>query len=498
MRASRPARDPRLSRRGLIAGAAAVGAGAAWPGSAPASGPSGPQADVIVIGAGISGLVAARNIVAAGRSVVVLEARDRVGGRVWGYDLGGGVVFERGGTFIGPTQDRLAALARELRIGTFPVYDHGDDVYYVDGRRSTYSDTGVTGLAPPDPTILGDLANVISKLDAMAATIDVDAPWEHPQAAAWDAMTLDTFVAQNSTTERFPELASLVCRPVFGCESRDLSLLFTLFYTAASGNERNKGTFERNFNTRRGAQQDRFVGGSQRIPETIAARLGSRVLLGQPVRRIAQRDGRVAVVADQLTAQGKRAIVACSPALAGRIAYDPVMPYRRDQLMQRVPMGDLVKVTVVYDTPFWRAAGLTGQAVSLDGLASVTFDDSPQDGGVGAILSFVGGDDARRYLDLDARGRRATILSDLANYFGPQARHPRHYIETAWPQEEFTRGCPVGLGTPGTLSEYGPSLREPVGAIHWAGTETSGYWNGYMDGAVRAGERVAAEVLAEL
>jgi len=453
---------------------------------------------VIVVGGGQSGLVAARNVLSGGHSVIVLEARERVGGRIWGHELKPGVVVERGGTFIGPTQDHLAALASELRVGTFPVYDSGNAVYYVDGQRTTYSDAGPLGSAPPDPTILADLASVVGTVDEMAATIDVNAPWTHPQAAEWDAMTFEAFVAQNSTTSRFRELATTVCRPIFGCEAHEISLLYTVFYVAASGNETNIGTFQRNFDTRNGAQQDGFVGGSQRIPETIAAHLGERVHLGQPVRRITQHAGTVEVHTDHLTARGKRVIVACAPALADRIACEPGMPAQRDHLTQREPMGQLVKVTAIYDKPFWRAQGLTGQTVSLDGLASVTFDDSPQHGGLGALLAFVGGDSARSYLAMGTHEREASVLGDLANYFGPKARQPRQVIETLWPEEVYSRGCPVGLGIPGTLSAYGPSLREPVGSIHWAGTESSGYWNGYMDGAVRAGQRAATEVLAEL
>ncbi|HEX4109783.1 MAG TPA: flavin monoamine oxidase family protein [Solirubrobacteraceae bacterium] len=501
--------EPGTTRRGLLAGAAALGAGAALPGEALADPHAqsaahhrprtvAKKADVIIAGGGLSGLVAAREILAGGHSVIVLEARDRVGGRIWAYDLGGGEVAERGATFIGPTMDHLSALAGGLGIATFPTYDQGMDVYYVEGQRTTYSDAGLTGTAPLDPTILPDLTLVVSDLDSKAATIDVAAPWSHPDAQAWDSMTLQTYVQQMSLTERFQELATLACRSIFGCESRDISLLFTLFYIAASGDEHNVGTFERNFNTRSGAQMSRFVGGSQRIPLALAQQLGSRVVLNAPVRRIAQAGPGVEVATDSATYNGRLAVVAMAPALAGRIDFEPELPYQRDQLMQRVPQGNLVKVTAVYPEPFWRPAGLTGQAISLDGLANVIFDDSPQSGDHGVLLAFVGGDSARSYLAQSPAEREASVLGDFATCFGSGALHPTAFVETLWPLEQYTRGCPVGLGTPGTLFEYGFALRPPCGPIHWAGTETSTYWNGYMEGAVRAGQRAASEVLAAL
>jgi len=505
-----------VTRRGLIAGAAALGAAATLPDAATArrrhpghehqrphrpkkaAGTSASSADVVVVGAGLSGLTAARNIVAAGRSAIVLEARDRVGGRIWNFDLGRGEISERGATFVGPTQGRLMALADAVGVPTFPVYDQGSNVYYVNGQRSLYSDTGPTGTAPLDPTILADLALVVQDLDNKAATIDVNSPQSNPNAAAWDAMTLETYINSMSQSPRFRELATVAARPIFGSEARELSLLFVVFYIASSGDEHNVGTFERNFDTRGGAQMSRFVGGSQVIPEKVAAQLGHNVLLGHPVRRIVQSPGGVTVSADGLTVTGKRVVVALPPTLAGRIDYEPLLPEARDQLMQRLGQGNLIKTTAVYDRPFWRDAGLTGQAVSIDGLANVTFDDSPPGGSPGVLFAFVGGDSARKYQAMSATDRRQAVLNDFANYFGPQALTPRTYVDTNWAAEEWTRGCPVGLAGPGTLFAYGHALREPVGLIHWAGTETSNYWNGYMDGAVRAGERVAREVLAGL
>jgi monoamine oxidase len=332
----------------------------------------------------------------------------------------------------------------------------------------------------------------------MATTVPVDAPWTAAGAAEWDGQTLESWIKSRSATERFRRIVTVATRPVFGAEPRELSLLFVLFYIAASGNESTPGTFERNFNTKDGAQMWRFRGGTQRIAQLVAKELGTRVHLSNAVRRIDQSAHGVRVESDKLTVSAERVIVAIPPTLAGRIDYHPALPAGRDQLTQRLGQGTLTKVTVVYDTPFWRAKGLSGTATSADGLVNATFDDSPEDGKPGVLLGFIGGDSARAYEGMSAAAGRAAVLDDLAALFGPEAKRPTAFHDTRWSNERYTRGCPVAIAGPGTLLAYGAQLRATVGRVHWAGTETSGFWNGYMDGAVRSGERAAAEVLAAL
>jgi len=494
--------EHRISRRRLVGGAAVGAAGVAIGANrAAAAAPPALSADVVVVGAGFAGLTAALALKDAGKSVIVLEARRRTGGRVHNHELGMGTISERGGTFTGPTQDRLQAMAERFKVDTFPTFVDGDNVY-VDstGARSTYSDTGPTGTAPPDPLILADLAKVIMQLDQMAAEVDVEAPYNAPQAAARDGQTFESWIDENAITPQFKELVPVATRPIFGAEPRELSLLYVLFYIAGSGNEQNVGTFERNFNTRDGAQESRFVGGTQRITDRMTKALGKRVITRAPVSRIRQTKRGVSVTAKGVSVTAKQAIVAIPPALASRIEYSPALPAKRDQLTQRTSQGTLMKVSCVYDAPFWREAGLNGSAVSYEGPVQVTYDGSPPgaDPDVGVIFGFVGGDLQRDFISLSPDDRKAAVLANFTKYFGDQAASPTDYFESDWTAEKWSRGGPVGFTSPGALVELGRFLREPVGRIHWAGTETAGYWVGYMDGAIRSGERAAAEVLAVL
>jgi monoamine oxidase len=252
-----------------------------------------------------------------------------------------------------------------------------------------------------------------------------------------------------------------------------------------------------------GSQERRFVGGSQRVPLEVAKALGDRIVLSAPVRRIEQTDTGVTVTSDVGRVRAGRVIVAIPPSLTAGIAWTPALPAKRAQLAQRAPQGSLVKAEAIYDRPFWRDAGLSGQAVADRGLARSTFDNSPPEVGTPAgagkpavLFGFVGGKEARAWGDMAPDARRSAVLGEFAAYFGPQASSPTDFVEKDWSTEEWTRGCPVAFLPPGVMVTYGASLRAPVGRVHWAGTETSTYWFGYMDGAVRSGERVAAEVVS--
>jgi monoamine oxidase len=462
---------------------------------APASGTL--FADVAIVGAGLAGLTAARELAKQGRSAYVLEARERVGGRTLNHDIGSGHISEAGGQFIGPTQDKLATLAKELGVDIFKTYNTGNNLYWRSGRLSQFSSSGPLGPIPPDPgAVEAELA--IVRLDQMSRRVPIDRPWTATNAAQWDGQTFETWKLANTLTSGGRFLLDVAVEAVWACEPRDISLLQALFFIATAGNEHNAGTFERIINTADGAQESRFVGGSQRISIEMASQLSGQVILDNPVRRISQDSSGVTVIADGVTVKAKSVIVTGPPALTANIVYEPDLPQQRAQLTQRFAQGSELKCEAVYPKPFWREAGLTGQVVSDQAPVCATFDNSPPDGSVGVLFGFVEGTAARRFGPLDPATRRKQILDQFTTWFGPEAAHPTLYFDMDWSAEPWTRGCPVAFAPPGVLLDYGSAIGEPVRRIHWAGTETATYWNGYMEGAVRSGMRAAGEVLADL
>jgi monoamine oxidase len=444
------------------------------------------DADLVVVGAGLAGLSAARTAAAAGARVVVVEARDRVGGRVLNEEIGDGKVVEVGAQWIGPTQDRLAALAHELGVETFPTHGAGENVIEYGGRLRRYSGT----IPRINPVVLLDVERAQRKLNRMARKVPLDAPWEAPNAAALDGQTAATWMRRNLGTKPGRMLLELGIEAVWAAQPEDMSLLHVLFYIHSAG------SLEMLFDTDGGAQQDRFVGGSQRLPILMAQELGrEQLLLNAPVRSIRRGDHGVTVEADGAVVRARQAIVAVAPTLAGRIAYDPPLSGYRDQLTQRMPLGTVAKCMAIYDEPFWRAEGLSGQGTSDRGPVRLTFDNSPPDGSPGVLLGFLEGRHARELGRLRPAERRAAVVDCFARLFGPRAGSPDAYVERLWAEEEWSRGC-YGCHMPtGAWTNYGRALREPIGPLHWAGAEYSTVWNGYMDGAVRSGDAAAHAVL---
>jgi monoamine oxidase len=445
--------------------------------------------DVVVVGAGLAGLAAARALTAQGVSVVVLEARDRVGGRTLNHDLGDGKVVEVGGQWIGPTQDRLAALARELGVDTFPTHASGHNLLEYRGSVRRYRGT----IPRINPAVLTDVQQAQMRLNRLARQVPLDAPWEARGAAKLDGQTAATWMRRNMATRSGRMLLELGIEAVWAAQPEDMSLLHVLFYIHSAGR------LEMLFDTEGGAQQDRFIGGSQRIALYMAEELGEeRMDLDAPVRRIEHGPDGVTVHADGVMARGRRAIVAIAPTLAGRIAYDPPLPGYRDQLTQRMPLGTVAKCMAIYPEPFWRSEGLSGQATSDAGPVRLMFDNSPPDGSPGVLLGFLEGRHARELGRVRPEERRTAVIECFARVFGPRAASPDDYVERLWAEEEWTRGC-YGCHMPtGAWTAYGPALHAPIGPIHWAGAEYAQVWNGYMDGAVRSGAAAAAEVVEVL
>ncbi|OZC61749.1 monoamine oxidase [Rhodococcus sp. 15-725-2-2b] len=457
-----------------------------------------PHVDVVVVGAGLAGLTAARELTAAGLTVQVLEARNRVGGRTVNHALGENSVVETGGQFVGPTQDHVLRLAASVGVGTFPAYDTGSSMYVKNGNARRF-DGGV----PPDLAALPDVGVLVARIDRAANQIPVDRPWSAPRAREWDTQTLATWARRHSATAGGVELLDILLGSVFGGTSADASALFGLAYVAGAGNEYTPGTVDRLMSVAGGAQQWRFLGGSQAICIEIAKQLGDAVRLDTPVRRVEQYPDRVVVCSDTESWIARSAVVAIPPVLVTRIDWSPALPAPQEALFQRMNFGGLAKCEAVYPEPFWRASGLSGQALFRDSDVPVSsmFDNSPPDGSQGVLMGFVGTWGARHrggrnWSDGTDAERRGEVLRAFASAVGPRALEPTEWIELDWTREHWTRGGPTAVLAPGVLTELGRWRDTAFGRVQWAGAEHSDYWNGYMDGAVRSGENAAAAILS--
>ncbi|PUA80240.1 flavin monoamine oxidase family protein [Nocardioides currus] len=449
------------------------------------------EADVIVVGAGLSGLVAAREVLKAGREPLVLEANDRVGGRILTEEPVPGVFLELGAQWIGDTHHRMAALAAELGIALYQQFEDGDTSYEFGGRvlrgdafHAAYADD------------LEHVERVLRELDAMAETVDVAAPWLAPKADEWDRITVGQWYDAQGLSPLGRELIEICTVGILAVPTVEVSLLGLLVNVVTCG-----VTADLLSESEGGAQTKRFVGGTGQIPQRLADELGERVVLSSPVMSI-DVSGDVVTVTCRggLVATGKQAIVALAPTLAGRIMYDPPLPGVRDQLTQRMPQASAHKSFILYDEPFWRDEGLNAQLISDAGPARMSNDSCmPEEtGGPGIILAFLEGENARVEGRWPEEQRQAALREEMARHFGPRAAKPELIVEGGWVEREWTRGCYNANPGPCGWIHFGASLSEPVGPIKWAATETALQWSGYMEGAVDAGERAAREVLADL
>ncbi|MBO9531373.1 MAG: FAD-dependent oxidoreductase [Solirubrobacteraceae bacterium] len=482
-----------LSRRDLLktAGTGVVVAAGVAPGSARAAdGGAELTVDVAVVGAGLTGLTAARELQRAGKTVHVIEADERVGGRIWTTSAPGGrEPVNWGATFVGPSQDKVLALASELGVGTYKTWDTGKNVQDFAGKVQRY-----TGTVPPlDLLSLIEAQRVINLINSMARGIDPAAPWSSPRATGLDTVTCQTWIDANVLTGGARSLVRAAILAIFSCEPAEISPLHLLFYVKSAG------SLEKLLNTTAGAQESQLVGGSQRLPEGLAARIGAgNLTLSSPVRKIVDTGSGVRVIAEHVTVNAKRVVVAVPPPMVPRIAFEPGLSALKDQLYQRMPMASVGKVIAIYRTPFWRAAGLTGQAVSDQGPVSNTFDLTGPGTSRGVLMGFVDGQRAREFWDLDQAERRRQVTVQFTRWFGAAAATPDDYLDLSWDAQPLHRGCPVAIPAPGALIGFGRALRRPEGRCHFASTETALVWSGYMDGAIRAGEAVAAEARAAL
>jgi monoamine oxidase len=445
------------------------------------------ETDVCIIGAGFAGLTAARRLSQGGKEVVVLEARDRVGGRVWTDASEGGVPLDLGGTFVGPMHDRFHALIKEMGCETHRTYVGGDSILATGGKVQRYR-----GDVPRiNPAALASAGQAIYRIDAMAKKVPVDAPWDAPKALAWDGQTIASWLSsRNVPTRAARELLATTFRALFCCDTSEVSMLDLLFLVRSAGGLTPLMTVEG------GYQHEQIVGGAQSVADAVAAELGDSIRLGSPVRSVTSIGDRVEIGIDDGTVVAPRAIIAIPPALAGHLRFDPALPGDRALLLHSMPAGTEIKTIAVYDEAWWRNDGVSGASAAMDQTIEVTLDTSPPDLQVGVLAGYCSGPKARGLARLAEAERRQVTIDMLASRFGDRARRPIDYRDVSWWDEEWTRGCSMAHFAPGVLFHYGRLLREPIGRIHWAGTETAGTSHGAIDGAVRSGERAAREVLA--
>ncbi len=478
------------SRRATLGlGAGVLGLMGLEAGVAGAAEPAAPKAlvDVVIVGAGFAGLTAARALRRAGRSVLVLEADDRVGGRTKAGRVAGETV-DMGGQWVGPTQTRLLALAEEIGVPTYDQFTTGGNIIDIGGGQQTYK-----GEIPMlDPSIMAEFADVMGRLEGLAKQTPTPRAWESADAAKWDSQTVESWLQSNIRSPVVASFVRMMTRSVFSADASQISFLYFLGYASAAGG---LGALT---STRGGAQERLFKDGVWQLAAKMAADLGSSVVLNAPVTAISQNETGVTVTTAQGDHRGRIAVVTAPPALASRIVYTPAMPAKRDSLTQRMPMGCVIKVHIAYDKPFWRTNGLSGMVLSDRTEFGPWFDHSPQAGSGGALVGFYNGGPAQRWADRTPAERRAQTLGDIARYFGDAALAPIDYQEEVWNRSPYHRGGFVSVPGPGVLTAFGSALAEPVGRIHWAGTETADAWVGYIDGAIRSGERVAKEVQVRL
>jgi monoamine oxidase len=444
------------------------------------------EADVCVIGAGFAGLSAARHLQHGGRSVVVLEARDRAGGRIWTERLADGTPVDRGGAWLAPQHDAAFTLAGQLGVSTYKTWVAGDHLLIGEGRTRRYR-----GLIPKiSPLAVLTIAAAQLRIDRAAKRVPVDAPWAAHRAQEWDRRTVGSWLEHSGIrTTIGRDLFEMAVRGLFGADLEQVSLLHLLLLVHA---HRNTTTL---FSIEGGAQENLVDGGLGSIAEKVGEELGDAVCLSTPARSVVQRTDSVVVGADRLTVTCREVVVAVPPALIVELAFDPALPEDRRALYSSAVGGRETKTLLVYDEPFWRDAGLSGQSAEPGSAAEVTIDASPAKGPHGVLASFTFGVVAERFDRLEPFERRSSLLSALGGRFGPRAASPVEVVETSWWREHWTRGCSFAHLPPGELTRHGRLLREPMGRVHWAGTETATVSHGAVDGAIRSGQRAATEIL---
>lgn len=433
----------------------------------------------IVVGAGLAGLTAACDLAAAGVDTLVLEARDRVGGRTHGIEVAPGSWVDAGAAYLGDRHTELHTMLARLGLKTTPTTMTGDSRFAIGSE-----DAIRPGRFPPlNAVALGEMFDL---LDELTSTVRVDAPWLTPQADRLDSITAAQWAELNLSHPDARTFFPLFLGEMMAADPASISVLHLAFYLCSGGGVRYLNAFEG------GAQQDRIEGGAHQMCQRLAAALGERTRLREPVEAIHQDRHRASVHTPTGTYRCDEVVVAVPPLLADGIDFRPPPPVRRSS--QRTGAGCAVKVHLIYPAPLWRRHGLSGWSVNSRGPLLSTVDDSPPGDDVGVLTGFVTGREARRFSSLPLPAQRAEVIEQAARLF-PQLPPPTSVHVTDWVSADYSRGCYAALFGPGDWVRLGPHLTCAHQRVHWAGTETSTEYFGLLEGAIRSGHRVAKDIL---
>lgn len=447
--------------------------------------------DVVIIGAGPAGLTAARRLSQTGKTVAVLEARDRVGGRTWSDTIDGSFL-EIGGQWIAPEQTAIQDLAAELGLELFQRHRDGDSVFIdKEGNRHRF-----TGDFPVKPETLEEMRKLRAELTRLSLEVDPAAPWEHPRAAEYDEITFDAWLrTQSDDAEARLIIGNFISGAMLTKPKHSFSLLQAIFFGASAG------SFE-NLVDEDILLDKRVVGGMQSVSIRIAEELGSEnVFLDNPVRELHWEDtaegapATVTAITDHLRVSARHAILAVPPNLYSRIQYVPALPRIQQIAHQHHSMGLVIKVHASYDRPFWREQGLSGTGFGYYNVVQDIYDNTNHRDERGTLVGFIVEHDAEKVWALPEDERRETILNSLAEYLGDEARNPLAFYLSDFGAEEWTRGAYGTSYDLGGLSRWGATQNQPVGPIFFASSDIQGFGYQHVDGAVRIGQDTAARIL---